>query len=252
MENKTLLIVDKDNQFTREATNFFENIEEYTVIGVAEKGDEGLKLIKSTDADIVIMDLLLDNIDGLSLISEIKKLSSPPLILVCSSLNNDTFVKQALSLGANHYFVKPVNFSDIHAKISKFVNTNTENKSYLLKKYTTREMEEKLSNIFMTAGIPVHVKGFRFLKEAVKQSVEQPSMINNITKTLYPAIAKKYESTPSKVERAIRHAIGVAWSKGKIENINKIFGVQLYGHDDKPTNGELIALVADKIMIECS
>ena len=253
MAIKTVLFIDKDHQFTKEGSEFFNQSENLSVIGVARKGDEGLDLAKKTAVDIVVMDLLLDNIDGLSLITELKNLASSPIIIICSNLSNDAFVKQALSLGANYYFVKPVNFIEINKKISTILsNENTQSKSYVVRKFTTREIEEKLSNIFMTAGIPVHVKGFRFLKEAVKQSVAEPSMINNITKALYPAVASKYESTPSKVERAIRHAIGVAWSKGKIENINKIFGVNLFSQDDKPTNGELIALVADKIMIESS
>ncbi len=111
-------------------------------------------------------------------------------------------------------------------------------------------LDERLANIFISAGIPPHIKGYQFLREAVKQAVNDPNMINNITKMLYPAVAERFNTSPSKVERAIRHAIEVAWSRGKIENINNVYGIKIFSKSDKPTNGELIALVSDKLLIE--
>ncbi len=113
-----------------------------------------------------------------------------------------------------------------------------------------KSIEERITNIFISIGIPAHIKGYQFLREAVKLAVEKPDIINSITKGLYPAIADSYKTTPSKVERAIRHAIEVAWNKGRIENINNLFGIKVYTANDKPTNGEFIALVADKMLIE--
>ena len=110
--------------------------------------------------------------------------------------------------------------------------------------------EEKITNIFITVGIPAHIKGYHFLREAIKLAIETPEIINSITKKLYPAIAEKFDTSPSKVERAIRHAIEVAWNRGKIENINSLFGLRVYNSNEKPTNGEFIALVADKMLIE--
>ena len=111
-------------------------------------------------------------------------------------------------------------------------------------------MDEKIANIFLSVGIPAHIKGFQFLREAIKMAIDDPDIINSITKRLYPSIAKIYDTSASKVERAIRHAIEVAWNRGKIENINSIFGIKVYSSNDKPTNGEFIALVADKMLIE--
>ena len=113
-------------------------------------------------------------------------------------------------------------------------------------------MDEKLAHIFISSGIPPHIKGYQFLREAVKQSVRAPEMINNITKELYPTVAEKFNTSPSKVERAIRHAIEVAWSRGKIDNLNTLYGIKVFAKGEKPTNGELIALVSDKLLIECS
>ena len=115
---------------------------------------------------------------------------------------------------------------------------------------TNREIEEKISNIFITVGIPAHIKGYQFLREAIKLSMENPDIINSITKKLYPSIAEKFDTSASKVERAIRHAIEVAWNRGKIENINSIFGLTVYSNNEKPTNGEFIALVADKMLLD--
>ncbi|MDR0462583.1 MAG: sporulation initiation factor Spo0A C-terminal domain-containing protein [Christensenellaceae bacterium] len=109
---------------------------------------------------------------------------------------------------------------------------------------------KRVSDIFITVGIPAHIQGYKYLREAIKLTIEQPGIINCITKQLYPTIAKQFATTPSKVERAIRHAIEVGWARGKIENINNIFGVKVYGHNDRPTNGEFIALIADKMMVD--
>ena len=113
-----------------------------------------------------------------------------------------------------------------------------------------KSLEEKITNIFITVGIPAHIKGYQFLREAIKIAVKNPQVINSITKKLYPSIADIYDTSASKVERAIRHAIEVAWDKGKIENINRVFGLKVYDTHEKPTNGEFIALVADKMLLE--
>ena len=127
-----------------------------------------------------------------------------------------------------------------------------QNNSQLVIRLKDKALDERIANIFLSAGIPPHVKGYRFLREAVKKIVAEPDLINAITKELYPAVATEFGTTPSKVERAIRHAIEVAWARGKIENINNIYGVKVFGRGEKPTNGELIALIADKLIIEYS
>lgn len=141
---------------------------------------------------------------------------------------------------------KPYSLSELRAKLIKsFIQQNV-----LLKINASKAIDERLSNIFIRAGIPPHIKGYQFLRESVKLAIADPDLINSITKKLYPTVAKIYGTSASKVERAIRHAIEVAWNRGKIENINAIFGIKIYNKGEKPTNGELIALVADKVMIE--
>lgn len=115
-----------------------------------------------------------------------------------------------------------------------------------------KTLDERIANLFISVGIPAHIKGYQFLREAIKMTIETPEIINSITKQLYPGIAQRYQTSASKVERAIRHAIEVAWNRGKIENINNVFGIKIYAPNEKPTNGEFIALVADKLLLECA
>lgn len=141
---------------------------------------------------------------------------------------------------------KPYSLNDV----TEIAAGLAEGKEEKIKLVGNKTIDEKLSNIFIRAGIPPHIKGYQYLRTAVKFAIDRPDIVNSITKKLYPAVAEYYSTTPSKVERAIRHAIEVAWSRGRIENINAIFGIKIYGKGDKPTNGELIALVADKMVIE--
>ncbi len=141
---------------------------------------------------------------------------------------------------------KPYSLSELRSRLLKTFMQQT----VTAKLNSNKNIDERLSNIFIRAGIPPHIKGYIFLRDAVKLAIAQPEMINSITKQLYPAIARMHDTSSSKVERAIRHAIEVAWNRGKIENINAIFGIKIYNKGEKPTNGELIALVADKILIE--
>ncbi len=120
------------------------------------------------------------------------------------------------------------------------------------KPISDKTLDERISNIFVSVGIPAHIKGYQFLREGIKLAVDNPAIINSITKSLYPTIAQRYETSASKVERAIRHAIEVAWNRGRIENINSLFGVKVYSSSEKPTNGEFIALLADKMLLECT
>jgi two-component system, response regulator, stage 0 sporulation protein A len=152
-----------------------------------------------------------------------------------------------MNMGASYFMAKPINIDTLCKRIIE-LNSNVIYTS--IASSTSRELDEKISHIFITVGIPAHIKGYKFLREAIKLSISDPNIINSITKKLYPAIAEKFDTSASKVERAIRHAIEVAWNRGKIENINGLFGVTVYSSNEKPTNGEFIALVADKMLME--
>ncbi len=222
--------------------------ENIKTIDMATKGTEVLELLAKNSYDLLIVDLVLPEVDGFEVIERAKEANKNMKVIVISALSSETFIKKATTLGADYYMLKPINYEIL----SKRVDDLFESQNFLTvpKSSANREIEEKISNIFITVGIPAHIKGYQFLREAIKLAMENPDIINSITKKLYPSIAGKFETSASKVERAIRHAIEVAWNRGKIENINSIFGLTVYTNNEKPTNGEFIALVADKMLLD--
>ena len=188
----------------------------------------------------------MPELDGFGVLNEIKyKIDkSRTTIIMISQLVSDGFINKAIKNGADYFLAKPFTLNSLKNRLLEFENGVEEVRT------KRSPLDEKIANIFISVGIPAHIKGYQFLREAIKMAVDEPEIINSITKRLYPSIAKKFDTTPSKVERAIRHAIEVAWNRGKIENINQIFGIKVYSSNEKPTNGEFIALVADKMLIE--
>jgi two-component system response regulator (stage 0 sporulation protein A) len=270
IESTKLLIVDDSKEIREQLVGYFNKQPDMEVIGEAIDGVNALTLIKEKKPDAVIMDVVLTGMDGFALMEQVNGLNNgkKPNMLVLSALSKDEFVHKAFSLGASYYMMKPFDIDTLKSRLLDVLshgngksesnyqatNKNVENivKGYSYNNKSTRikVLEEKITNIFITVGIPAHIKGYQFLREAIKMAIEQPEIINSITKKLYPSIASRFETSASKVERAIRHAIEVAWNRGKIENINALFGIKVYSNNEKPTNGEFIALVADKMLLE--
>ncbi|MCM1289222.1 MAG: sporulation transcription factor Spo0A [Corallococcus sp.] len=212
-------------------------------------GRDARHYLDTVSADVVITELMMSGEDGYALLEKYRDVK----FIVASELKSEVFVIKALDQGAKYYLVKPLEFSVLEQRITNVAEGEKLGGKVLRKKSVSEKtLDERISNIFVTVGIPAHIKGYQFLREGIKLAVENPPIINAITKALYPSIAKKFNTTPSKVERAIRHAIEVAWNRGKIENINNIFGVKVYTSSEKPTNGEFIALLADKMLLECA
>lgn len=221
------------------------------VVGASGDGEVAYREILLLKPDIVITEIVLPTLDGYTLIEHVKKSLPKTDIIVVSALSGKGFVSRAVNAGVSYYMVHPINYDNLVTAMVKIKTDRGENVKVLKgKEPNEKELEEKLSNIFISIGIPAHIKGYQFLREAIKLAISKPDIINSITKGLYPSIANTFSTTPSKVERAIRHAIEVAWNKGRIENINNIFGIKIYTANDKPTNGEFIALVADKMLID--
>ena len=237
-----LLIVDDSSEYRREIIS---GVEDYCdVVGEANDGLEAIKLIEETKPDIVLLDIVMPNMDGFGVLDYTRKMAERPNIIIVSELASESFISRAMNGGAAYYMLKPVSIDMLKKRIDDVMEGRRENM------VVTHGMEEKIANIFLSVGIPAHIKGYQFLREAIKMTIEEPEIINSITKRLYPSIANRFNTSSSKVERAIRHAIEVAWARGKIENINSIFGIKVYTTNEKPTNGEFIALVADKMLIE--
>ena len=254
-----VVIIDNNLQMT---DHIAENIESdnLAVVGKFDDVEKALNYLNSHEVDIVLSDIVLPKEDGFSFLNKLNSLhlESAPKVIILSALSSDNFVSKALSMGASYYMVKPCDYITLKERIAdfaynKFNNTTklaTTTRTAIINPIKNKQLEERISNIFITVGIPAHIKGYQFLREAIKMAIDNPEIINSITKKLYPSIAERFDTSSSKVERAIRHAIEVAWNRGKIENINSLFGIRVYSNNEKPTNGEFIALVADKMLIE--
>ncbi len=263
MKKIKLVIVDDSQQMKTLAREHFAVSEDFELLEEVYDGARAVEVVKTQKPDAVLLDLVLPNRDGYAVLEELAKLEKAPKIIVCTALSSSNFVHKAMQSGASYFVVKPCSQGDLDRIIKEQVfgeqpgfNQEQERVRGVVEQYvkvgrvTQRNMDERISNIFITVGIPAHIKGYQFLREAIKMAIDAPEVINSITKKLYPNIADRFDTSPSKVERAIRHAIEVAWNRGKIENINSVFGLQVYGANEKPTNGEFIALVADKMLIE--
>lgn len=247
MQRKSVFIL----QDTKDALDLlmdkFSSLTDFQVVGGVTDSISAITMIESKKPDVLILELVLSGYDGISVIEKVKAMDLPTKIIVLSALCREEAIQQAISSGADYFMAKPYDFDVLVQRIEKILLGKGEQNYQNIRKTS---LEEKISKIFINVGIPPHIKGYSFLREGVKMAVEDPAIINNITKKLYPSIGEKYNTTASKVERAIRHAIEVAWNRGRIDSINSILGVRAYIGAEKPTNGEFIALVADKMLLE--
>ena len=246
---KTIVIIDAKEEFSDALAEFLSADGAFRVVGQASDGVEGLALVERTRPDAVVLDIVLSGLDGLSLMDSIHAKGLRPKLLIVSAFGAESIVESAARHGAGYFLVKPLDPAVVKARLIDLC----EEKAAPLQAESvqnSRQLDERISNIFITVGIPPHIKGYNYLREGVKMAISVPGIINHITKKLYPMIGEKYDTSASKVERAIRHAIEVAWNRGRIEAINSLFGVRAYVGNEKPTNGEFIALVADKMMLE--
>ncbi|MEG1509527.1 MAG: sporulation transcription factor Spo0A, partial [Clostridia bacterium] len=234
--------------------NYFSNNEDVIVVATANDGIKGIEAILKAEPDVVLLDMVMPQLDGIGVLLKLNniKFEFRPKVIVVSQLLGENFVAKAIQYGACYYLSKSIAFEVIKDRVIDVQKSLSNNLEIVGKdnRHKEKGVDEKISNIFMSVGIPAHIKGYQFLREAIKMAINTPEIINSITKKLYPSIAEQFDTSASKVERAIRHAIEVAWNRGKIENINNLFGVKIYSSNEKPTNGEFIALVADKMLIE--
>lgn len=222
--------------------------DEFTVKERFTDGITAVAAVIQDKPDYLITGLVIAGYDGISVTEKIKESGIKTKIIAVTALTSEEAIGKAVKAGVDYYLAKPVN-GEILKKRMREIGEGREGTRYgeEIKQST---LEEKISKIFINVGIPPHIKGYNFLREGVKMVVENPEIINSITKELYPRIGEKYHTTASKVERAIRHAIEVAWNRGRIDTINGILGVRAYVGSEKPTNGEFIALIADKMQLE--
>ena len=249
-----VILVDDNTELRRAMRVAIERQEGMLVASECASGLEALEALGKTQVDVVVLDVIMPQMDGYSFLEEMNRqaLEHPPQVIVVSALGREDFIMRAVEMGARYYMIKPIEMSALISRIRDVCGRGATVPDTLRLSAASHvpSIDEKLASLFLTIGIPAHIKGYAFLREAVKMVVDCPDMINRITKELYPGIGKRFNTSASKVERAIRHAIEVAWSRGRIDTLNKVFGCRVATREDKPTNGEFIAMIADKMSLE--
>ena len=263
----SILVADDNVDFAKTLTTCIEREEGMEVIGIAQDGTEALDMIRNTKPDVAILDVIMPNLDGLGVLENIKNsdMDKKPLCVVLSAVGQEKITTRAIELGAQYYIVKPFDIDLLIRRIKelKFYKPMNFKNTGAIKEFKTpyidivperrREsdnLEALVTNIIHEIGVPAHIKGYQYLREAIMMVVNDIDIINQITKQLYPEIAQKFKTTPSRVERAIRHAIEVAWGRGDGETVESIFGYTVSAAKGKPTNSEFIAMIADKLRLE--
>ncbi|MBS5931679.1 two-component system, response regulator, stage 0 sporulation protein A [Anaerosporobacter mobilis DSM 15930] len=255
----TVAIVDDNERIVNLLETILKEDDDVEVVGKADNGIDALTIIKEKNPDVVLLDLIMPKLDGLGVLEKVKhnsEFKKTPAFIVVTAIGQEGVTENAFDLGASYYIMKPFDNNIILSRIkqikgeSRLVDNHRvstfENKS----NYMERNLETDVTNIIHEIGVPAHIKGYQYLRDAIMMSVNDSEMLNSITKLLYPSIAKQHKTTPSRVERAIRHAIEVAWSRGKMDTIDDLFGYTVSNGKGKPTNSEFVALIADKIRLE--
>lgn len=244
-----IALIGEDTESKAKIREYFAQNNDYEFVFDEADGYKALQYFDENDVDVVITPIMLPELNAFDLMEHFRNKKSMKF-LILSELKSEAFMMRCLTSGAAGYLLKPVNCAVLAEKLQNLQSAKTTFTTTGKPSNLGKTLDEKISNIFITVGIPAHIKGYQYLRDGIKLVVENLQKINSITKCLYPEIAKRFGTTSSKVERAIRHAIEVAWNRGKIENINNLFGTKIYTANEKPTNGEFIALIADKMLLD--
>ena len=258
MEHLSVAIADDNQRILDMLETVIGMDKELNLVGKAKNGEEMCQIIKDKQPDVVLLDLIMPKMDGLTVMEQVsqdKNVSKRPYFIVITAVGQERITEDAFNKGANYYIMKPFNNEMLLNRIKSVrkMFRNNEKKSEDTKTENAvrgENLENRVTNMLHEIGIPAHIKGYHYLRDAIIMAVEDMDVLNAITKILYPTVAKKYQTTSSRVERAIRHAIEVAWSRGKLDTLDELFGYTVSTGKGKPTNSEFIALIADTIQLE--
>ena len=254
-EKIKIFVADDNTEFVSTLVTYLGNQEDMEVVGTARDGMEATEKIVESDPDVCILDVIMPQLDGLGVLEAInQKLDLLPICIMLSAVGQDKVTSRAMCLGAQYYVVKPFEMDVLAKRIQAItgvaVGVKEVKGAYVKLDNSKLNLEVEVTNIIHDVGVPAHIKGYQYLRDGIIMAVKNSDIINQITKQLYPDLAKKYKTTPSRVERAIRHAIEVAWNRGQIESMQSIFGYTVNSNRGKPTNSEFIAMIADKLRLE--
>lgn len=254
-------IADDNKEFCNILLDYFKDKENIEIVFVTHDGLKTVEAIKEHSPEVLILDMVMPYMDGLGVLETVNGMDLPsyPRTIALSAVGQETITQKTINLGAEYYIVKPFNFDILLKRINQLAGNDSVGDNKLnyakainssRKHNSAEELEIEITNIIHEIGVPAHIKGYNYLRDAIMMVVQDMELLGAITKELYPAIAKKNNTTPSRVERAIRHAIEVAWNRGKIETIDQLFGYTVQHDKGKPTNSEFIALISDKLRLE--
>ncbi len=257
MEGKIrIFIADSGEEFRQVLCNAIEKEQDLEVAGVAADGHEALRKIRESKPDALLTDYVLAGMSGILLLQRLleNEGSLPASTIMYSSFSNDIVITEAASLGATGFYAKPLELDDIFDNIRRQYRRTMPQHQKLPRHISSGRMQQNLETVVTEViheiGVPAHIKGYQYLREAIILAINDMDVINAVTKVLYPDVAKKFGTTPSRVERAIRHAIEVAWDRGDLEVLQKFFGYTVSNIKGKPTNSEFIAMIADRLQLQ--
>lgn len=251
MDKKIKLIITEDAvEFSQENIKTLQNFN-ISAAFCSKDGNELCDRIKQEQPDVVLMDSFMTRLDAIGVMRSIKRQNiKSPLFIVFSSFHSPVLEREIMSSGATYFVLKPYNMTEMCENIVNMVRRGRDNVLTNPIMFDTFGIELKVTDILHEIGVPAHIKGYHYLRDSIIMAVERPEIINAVTKQLYPSVAKKYETTSSRVERAIRHAIEVAWDRGDIDVLNSYFGYTIHNDRGKPTNSEFIAMISDKLRLQ--
>ena len=245
MDNRrSVLLADANEEFRGMLREVIEKTEEFAVVGSTGDGTEALQILEQQKPDVAVIDVVLPGTDGLGILRRLKEQEARTKVIMLSAFCTDQVVAEAMNLGATYFLPKPCEAQTLLDRMNTAFGqpATPEERAVALKNRVTAVIHE--------IGVPAHIKGYQYLREAIIIAVNDLEVINAVTKVLYPAVAKRFATTPSRVERAIRHAIEVAWDRGDLETLQKYFGYTVSNAKGKPTNSEFIAMIADRLCLD--
>lgn len=248
MKKMRVLIADDNREFCEILKEYLASQDDFELVGMANNGIDALEIIREKQPDIVVLDIIMPHLDGIGVLERLASgnYGNRPKVVMLTAFGQENMTQRAVELGADYYILKPFDIEVLGNRLRQLADGHQVTTHQTVK---TRNLDLEVTNIIHQMGVPAHIKGYQYLRDAILLVIGEINLLGAVTKELYPMIAQKYNTTPSRVERAIRHAIELAWDRGNVDMMNKFFGYTINVERGKPTNSEFIAMIADKLRI---
>ncbi|MDH7479578.1 MAG: sporulation transcription factor Spo0A [Syntrophomonadaceae bacterium] len=248
MKKMRVLIADDNREFCEILKEYLTSQDDFELVGMANNGIDALEIVREKQPDIVVLDIIMPHLDGIGVLERLASgnYGNRPKVVMLTAFGQESMTQRAVELGADYYILKPFDIEVLGNRLRQLADGHQVTTHQPIK---SRNLDLEVTNIIHQMGVPAHIKGYQYLRDAILLVIGEINLLGAVTKELYPMIAQKYNTTPSRVERAIRHAIELAWDRGNVDMMNKFFGYTINVERGKPTNSEFIAMIADKLRI---